>query len=1030
MHDDSVLVERRIRRELGERVLPAMYSASVPLQVEAWDAPGEPVGYTEAMAGLAAHARPFAIGDRWSRPWGTTWFRFTGEVPSDWAGDQLEAVIDLGFHPDSAGFQSEGLVWVPGADGRGDPVQGIHPRRTGVPLPTARPGKQELIVEAAANPAFPMVGTRYGHLGSLHTAGDRPLYTLRQASLAVRDDGVFHLLLDVEVLLGLMAALPATDKRRQRLLRELEAAFDALDLHDVAGTAVVARRLLQAPLARQARDGAHQVVAVGHAHIDSAWLWPIRETVRKCARTFASATRMMDAYPEYRFVCSQAAQYDWMERRYPSLFERIRERVARGQWQPVGAMWVEADMNLPSGESLVRQLVYGQRYFESRFGKRCEEVWIPDVFGYPASLPQIFAAAGCDRFVTQKLSWNKQNRFPHSTFQWQGLDGTQVLTHFPPVDTYNATIVGDELLYSDRNFKDHGWSDWSLMPYGHGNGGGGPPREMIERARRFADLDGAPRVTPGTTDEFFANVEAEIAAGAPVPVWNGELYFEMHRGTLTSQAAAKVGNRRCEGLLREAELWLATRWASSGAVPADVAAELEELWKEVLLQQFHDIIPGSSITWVYEDSEAAHAKVAARLEELIGEALAGIAPLTASLANAAATDRTEVIALATAPPGGGPTQALQDGTVAAMVTASALGLAELVAQPCTDHIAVTEHSFTNSQLSVSWDLEGTITSVIDVRAGRELLPAGRKVTIELAPDHPVEYDAWDVEEWTRGLGAPLGGVQSVTIVDAGPLVATMRVVRAFGRSTMTTDLTMRAGSARLDLAFDVDWREDEQLLSLMVPLDVHAREAACDIQFGHVMRPTHASSSWDAAKFEVCAHRYVDLAEPGFGVAVLNDGRYGHGVQDGGIRVSLLRAAKYPDPVQDHGRHRFTISVLPHGPGLHDVLAAAEGLNTPLRPVAAGEAGGAAPLPVVSVEHPGVVVSAVKLADDGSGDLIVRLAEVCGARVQVPVRTPMPVTDASACNLLEEPQRALDVADGFVNLALRPFEVVTLRLRT
>ena len=682
-------------------------------------------------------------------------------------------------------------------------------------------------------------------------------------------------------------------------------------------------------------------------------------------------------------------------------------------------------MNLPSGESLVRQLVYGQRYFESRFGKRCDEVWIPDVFGYPASLPQIFKAGGCDRFITQKLSWNKQNRFPHSTFQWQGLDGSQVLTHFPPVDTYNAVVIGEELVFSEKNFKDHGWSDWSLMPYGHGNGGGGPTREMIERARRFADLDGAPRVTPGTTDEFFAHVEAEIAAGAPVPVWNGELYFEMHRGTLTSQAKTKVGNRRCERLLREAELW----WAAGGDVPGEVVAELEMLWKEVLLQQFHDIIPGSSITWVYEDSEAAHAKVAARLEELIADALARVAPAEPSIANAGDRMRAEVVATATTPGGDGPTQLLHDGLTAAFVEVPGFGLAANVAQPIADRIAVTEHSFTNAHLGVSWDLEGNVTSIIDVKAARQLLSPRTKVSVELAPDHPIEYDAWDVEEWTRGLGAPLGGVQSVTIVDAGPLVATLEVRRQFGQSSMIQQLTMRAGSARLDFTFDVDWQEDEKLLSVLVPLDIHAREAACDIQFGHVMRPTHASNSWDAAKFEVCAHRYVDLSEPTFGVAVLNDGRYGHGVQDGGIRVSLLRAAKYPDPMQDHGQHRVTISVLPHGAGLHEVLHEAEALNTPLRLVAPGAAA-EVPTPIVSVEHPGVQASAVKRADDASGDLIVRLYEACGARCQVAVRTPARVMEATTCNLLEEPEQALDVADGFVNLTMHPFQLITLRLRS
>jgi alpha-mannosidase len=653
------------------------------------------------------------------------------------------------------------------------------------------------------------------------------------------------------------------------------------------------------------------------------------------------------------------------------------------------------------------------------------------VFGYPAGLPQIFRAAGCDRFVTQKLSWNKQNRFPHSTFQWQGLDGSRVLTHFPPVDTYNATVIGEELVFAEQRFKEHGWSEWSLMPFGHGNGGGGPTREMLERARRFADLGGAPRVTQGTPGEFFGHVEAEIAAGAPVPVWDGELYFEMHRGTLTSQARTKVGNRHCERLLREAELW----WATGGALPPQVAAELDALWKEVLVQQFHDIIPGSSITWVHADAEAVHERVATRLEALIAEALALLAPAVPALANASSHERLEVVALAptVAVPVGGPTQPLAGGAVAALVRVPAFGIAPAAAVAATDHVAVTERSFTNSLVSVSWDLDGSITSIIDVRAGREVLPPGRSVRVELAPDRPVEYDAWDVEQWTRGLGLPLIGADSVEVIDAGPLVATLEVRRRFGRSSLVQRLTVRSGSARLDLAFHIDWKEDEQLLSLLVPLDVHAREAACDVQFGHVMRPTHASTSWDAAKFEVCAHRYVDLSEPGFGVAVLNDGRYGHSVQEPGpggghgVRVSLLRAAKFPDPSQDHGTHDVTIAILPHGPGLHDVLRAAAALNEPLRVVAPGVAG-TAPQPVVTVTGAGVGVSAVKRADDGSGDLIVRLHEACGARTEVGVRTQWRAIEATRCNLLEEPQQGLETGDGIATLMLRPFELVTLRL--
>ena len=1007
-------MEKRIDRELWQRVLPRMYDRSIPLTVEAWHAPGEPVTYAEAVA---QQYEPFTVGDPWSRPWGTTWFRCTIDVPADWVGTKLEAVIDLGFHSDGAGFQAEGLVWL-----NGEPLQGVHPRRTGVPLAHIGAGPLTFYVEAASNPS---IGPGFvpTQMGSLATAPDRAIYRVKRANLALRNDDVFGLCLDVEVLLGVMRGLPDTDPRRQRLLRQLETAFNTLDMTDVAGTAAAARTTLAPALALPARASSLQVVGVGHAHIDSAWLWPLRETVRKCARTFASATRLMDDYPEYRFVCSQAAQYDWIEQRYPALFERIRERVTRGQFVPVGGMWVEADMNLPSGESLVRQMVYGQRYFESRFGIRCREVWIPDVFGYPASLPQIFAAGGAERFITQKLSWNKQNRFPHNTFWWEGLDGTRVLTHFPPVDTYNAEVTGTEMAFSERNFQEHGWSDWALMPYGYGNGGGGPTREMVERARRMRDLDGAPRLTLGSSDEFFAHLDDEVAAGAPVPVWRGELYFEMHRGTLTSQIETKVGNRRCERLLREAELWWAM--AAGGPLPTEVTDELDELWREVLLQQFHDIIPGSSIAWVHDDAEAAHAQVTARLEALIAAAFTRMSlPAGPVVANAATHARTEVI--------------VHDGTPL-MVTVPGSGIAALAAHPHDDRVVTTEQSMANGFVAVQWAPDGTIISIIDVRSGRELLPEGRTVTLELAPDHPVEYDAWDLEAWTRTLGAPIAGDASVEWVTRDALMAQLRVRRTFGASSLAVTYTLRAGSARVDLGFDIDWHESEQLLSLMVPLDVHANDAACDIQFGHVRRPTHASSPWDAAKFEVCAHRYVDLAEPGFGVAVLNDGRFGHCLFDGGIRVSLLRAARFPDPDADQGRHQVTISVLPHGAGLHEVLREAEALNMPLRVVHGNHAGAGdittdVPAPLVTIDHPGVQLSAVKRADDGSGGLIVRLAEMCGERSPVTVQASGRITSATRTNALEEvdPIRdevdRFDVFDGVVVVTLQPFELVTLRL--
>jgi alpha-mannosidase len=1012
VHNDRDLVERRIEREMWQRVLPLVHTDRRQLLVEA----GPDLD----------HLEPFAPRSSWGPPWATTWFRFTGEVPESWADRRVEAVIDLGFHPDAAGFQCEGLIVDVDSGGAGDfrPLQGIHPRRTNYRIQST-PGPVVLHLEAASNPMFPL--NTASPYGSLDTAGERPLYKFRRAELVVVDPEAEALAYDIEVLDGLMRSLHLDDPRRPRLLRLLADVLDRLP--DVAA----AQRLI-APAMADDIGGAlrHRAVAIGHAHIDTAWLWPLRETVRKCTRTFASAVALMDDYPEYRFCASSAQHYTWIEERHPELFEKIRAKVASGQWVPVGGMWVESDMNLPSGESLVRQIVFGQRYFESRFGVRCTEVWIPDVFGYPAGLPQVFAAGGMRRFVTQKLSWNKQNRFPHSTFWWEGLDGTRVLTHFPPVDTYNAEITPREFAFSVANFQDHGWSSDSLMPFGHGDGGGGPTREMVERARRLDRLDGRATLEIDAPAAMFERIEQDVDRGAPVPVWRGELYFEMHRGTLTSQLKTKLGNRRCERLLVETELWAATLGR-----PADV----DSLWTQVLTQQFHDILPGSSIAWVHHDAERILGGVEAELEEriagLLGE-LAGEVPLVANPADAAVDGVVIVDAAAGAVTAGGQFQELADGRIAMRVAVPALGTAVLAPLPVDDRVVLSDTSMTNGHLAVRWDADGTLTSVIDLAHAREIVPVGAGFgVLELAPDHPVEFDAWDLESWTRSLAVPLTGsadvTADVTVVDAGPLVGRVRVRREFGPSTATVIYEVRADSPELLIHVELDWHHDEHLLSMAFPLDVRTDVATCDVQFGVVARPTHPSSPWDAAKFEVCAHRFVDVAEPAFGVAVLNTGRFGHDVFHGAVRVSLARAAQYPDPGADRGHHEVTLAVRPHGPGLAEVRAAAARLNRPLRLVPAGaRSGRGAERPVVTVssEPATVEIDAVKLADDGSGDLIVRLHEACGDRTRVSVSARSRITEAWRCTLLEEPERGEEVGDGSVTTTLRPFQLVTLRLRT
>ncbi len=1033
MFDDVGLVERRLRRELWERLLPLVHRDRATLTLAAGPDPD--------------HLEPVAPGHEWGTPWGTTWFELTGQVPDRWVGGRVEAIVDLGFRRDPPGFQCEGLVVERDADGALRPLHGVHPRRMTTPV-TSGPGPVSILVEAAANPSFPQF--RPSPMGSPTTAPDRPLYRFRRAELVLVDPEAEALVHDLDVLGGTLATLADDDPRRPRLAALIGAALDRLAVSPAEPAA--ARRVL-APALEPAVGTArrHRTIAIGHAHIDTAWLWPMRETVRKCVRTFASAVRLLDEHPEHRFACSQAQQYAWVEDRHPELFAAIRDHVDAGRWVPVGGMWVEADMNLPSAESLARQIVHGQRWFEERFGRRCTEMWIPDVFGYPAGLPQLFAAGGMTRFVTQKLSWNQQNRFPHHTFWWEGLDGTRVLTHFPPVDTYNAEITPAEVDRAVRNFRDHGWSGVSLMPFGYGDGGGGPTAEMLERRRRLAELDPRTTVEVGTPAELFTAVEREIARGATPPVWRGELYFEMHRGTLTSQLRTKLGNRRCERLLVEAELWAAT---------AGAHADVDELWREVLTQQFHDILPGSSIAWVHADAEAVFERVGARLEAMVDERLRTLLPRGRWLANPADVAVDGVVVLDAADAGRwraageeaaldeagdevvapGAPQVLADGGLALAATVPAFGVAPAGPGAAGDRVVVTESSMVNGRLAVRWDDAGALTSIIDLARAREVVPAGARAgVLELAPDHPVEYDAWDLEVWTRDGGTPVPA-GDVRVVDRGPLVGRVAVRTVFGPSSATVTYELRAGSPELLVHVELDWHHDEHLLSMAFPVDVRADTAACDVQLGLVHRPTHRSTSWDAAKFEVCAHRFVDVAEPSFGVAVLNDGRYGHGLADGTVRVSLARAAKYPDPDADHGSHAVTLGVLPHGAGRAPVLAAARRLNVPPRlvvverPEGAPPSAGSAtvPTPVVRLSGPGadsVEVDAVKLADDRSGDLVVRLHEALGDRAAVTVAAGPRIGGAWRCDLLEEPRAGEEVGDGVVVLALRPFELVTLRLR-
>ena len=1010
MHDQKTLLENRLTRFVAEYLESALYRSTAPVDLTWWRASNEPVPFAEAVA---QSFEPVQVGLPWGRPWSTTWIHVTGTVPQDWrSGGRLapdtrvELVVDLGFD-DQPGFQAEGLAWTPD----GVTIKAVSPYNNHVPVDPEAP--VDLYLEAAANPG--VSGTRQLNglrlysptpYGDPATAGDDLIYELRRCELGLLDLQVWHLLGEIATLDGLMRELPETLPRRAEILQALQRMLDVVDPENIAGSAAAARDELVDVLSRPAYASAHRLVAVGHAHIDSAWLWPVRETIRKCARTFSNVVALAEEHPDFRFACSSAQQYAWVKEFYPELFARISKLVAAGQFVPVGGMWVEADTNMPGGEAMARQFVAGKRFFLDNFGVETEEVWLPDSFGYSAALPQIVRASGSKYFLTQKMSWNQTNKMPHHTFWWEGIDGSRVLTHFPPVDTYNSDLSGRDLALAERQYREKGLATTSLVPFGYGDGGGGPNREMVAAAHRAASLEGSPTVRIDTPQAFF---EAAAAEYANPPVWSGEMYLELHSGTYTSQSRTKRGNRRSEHLLREAELWATTAAVRSGQ--AYPAAELEELWHLVLLQQFHDILPGSGIAWVAQDAERNYAAIERRAEAVIGAALTALAGRgdRALTFNAAPHPRAGVPALG--------------------ATEAAVPVAPVTLSRSGDAIVLD-----NGLVRVVVDGRGQISSLLDAAMGREAIAPGEVgLRLQLHRDIPNNWDAWDIDVHYRRNVVEIDQVDAIN-VEEDEHRALVVVRRSFGSSTIEQRISLAAGAPSVEVVNALDWHERHKLLKLGFALDVHADRAASETQFGHVFRPTHANTSWEYARFETCAHRWVHVAEPGYGVAITNDSIYGHDVNrtvrtDGGttttVRLSLVRGPEFPDPSADQGEHLSRVTIRPAA-AIPDAVEEGYRTNLPLRQIR----GGNDVAPLLTVSNPAIVVETVKLAEDGSGDVVVRLYESDGGRATGGLDASFPVASVQFTDLLERPigHPTCRPTETGAALSLRPFEILTVRL--
>ncbi|XP_069480651.1 alpha-mannosidase 2C1 isoform X2 [Ambystoma mexicanum] len=927
------------------------------------------------------------VGDSFGPTWWTCWFKVELSLPSEWTGKEVHLLWES---------DGEGLVWRDGL-----PVQGLTKdgEKTSYILTDSLKEKEAhsftLYVEMACNGLF---GAGKGSM--IAPPDPNRMFTLQRAELVVFNREVHELLLDFEIMLDMAKHL---GEDNQRSFQALYTANEMVNLCKASdpSTYPAAHKLASDFFSQKNGDSQHVIHAMGHCHIDTAWLWPYEETIRKCARSWVTAVRLMEKDPTFIFTCSQAQQFEWVKSWYPGLYSQIKDCVRRGQFVPVGGTWVEMDGNLPSGEAMVRQFLQGQLFFQKEFGFMCTEFWLPDTFGYSAQLPQVMSGCGIRRFLTQKLSWSLVNTFPHHTFFWEGIDGSRVLTHFPPGNSYEMKVQVEEMLRTLKNNRDKGRVNHSAALFGFGDGGGGPTEKMLDRMKRMQDTDGLPRLRPSTPDLFFLELEKDVSQFC---TWIGELFLELHNGTYTTQAQIKKGNRECEQILHDIEI-ISCFALSQQATFQYPSIKLTQLWRLLLLNQFHDVVPGSCIRLVVEDALQYYEDIRREGAELLSVALQSLLSSSPSIdtalhqgfaaLNTLPWERTEVVSL----DGSGGEKSL------ALVTVPSMGYTILKTfdtplNPVTviqqaDYSVVME----NGILRINVDPTGRLTSLRLLPSNREAIPEGcHGNQFVIFDDVPLYWDAWDVMDYHLETRKPIASLlKPLQIACTGGLRGSVKfTVEISKNSIIHQELILDAGCPFLRCQTEVEWNEAHKFLKVEFPAKVRSANATYEIQFGHLQRPTHFNTSWDWARFEVWGHRWMDLSEHGFGVALLNDCKYGCSVRGNVMSLSLLRAPKLPDATSDIGHHQFTYAVMPHAGSFQDagVIQSAYNMNIPLHitPSASKE-----PLSwsAFSVLSPAVILETIKKSEERSDALVIRMYESHGSTVDTWLHTSLPIKEVS-----------------------------------
>ena len=1017
----------------------------VPLGAFTWEA-FRTMEHLSPQQAQEGNFEPVQTGFTWGKTWEYCWMRSSITLPKEAEGKRIVMKLE----PDG-----ESTIFVNGQEfGTYRASWVTQPHHFMVDNVLAREGKAgttyDVLMEVYAGhyvPEAPDGGCATGPV--LPGAYTDPLpegarRKLGECTFGIWNEDAYQLYMDVDTLQQLLTTLDERSLRAARIAEALEKFTLVVDFEqDLEGRIADYRKGREALRpALEAVNGSTMPVfyAVGNAHIDLAWLWPMAETHRKTERTFAAQLRLLEEYPSYKFIQSQPAAYEMCRKYYPALFERIREAIKGGQWIAEGAMWVEPDTNMASGEALIRQLVHGKRYYKDVLGVDSQVLWLPDTFGYTAALPQILNSCGVKYLVTQKIFWsyNEGEQFPYHYFYWEGMDGSKVVSFLPTSYTYRTDPTELAKVWNERSQKRD--LDAFLLPFGYGDGGGGPARDYIEYALREENLEGCPRVKLEGPKEFFDDMQAE---GGPKHTYTGELYFSAHRGTYTSQAMVKRNNRKSELGLRELEMWGSLAMRRGQEYPL---AQADALWKEVLLHQFHDILPGSSIARVYEEAEAAYEKIHEETGALTAQAARGLLDGAEGVTafNSLGFERKALISLPkefsrgakTAEGEAVPAERTSEG-VKALVTIPSCGAVSLVpadedekacgCDSCSVRAEETEDGFVmeNGLVKAAISKKGEVTSFVLKESGREFAAAPMN-RFRMFKDVPRLFDAWDIDSNYVDQEIPALEEASVRVEKKEGLEAVLVLTGKIGKSTLTQRISLAAESRRLEFSTDIDWKELHRLLKVAFPVDVYAEDGINEMQFGFVKRPTHRSRAYEQDRFEVCNHRYSALCDNAHGAAVLNDCKYGISMNGNALELTLLRAAAAPEMQADNRMHHFTYAFTAWEGSFADCDVVRQGYELNVHPLVLE--GSAKAFGAFDVEKDNVILETCKPAEDGSQDLILRLYESKKAAGTTKVNCRLGSFTARECDMLENPLSDIPVQDGSMTLSFRAFEIKTIRL--